>query len=92
MVKKATLDFEAVNGAISLQEVKDGDTVAADTCPRRGIENSDGDMSNDTSGLQLQHTKVCVSNLFRGQQGGWRDDRGGNTERAKANGGAKSLN
>lgn len=70
MVKRATLDFEAVNGEISLQEVKDGDTVAADTCPRRGIENSDGDMSNDTGGLQLQHTKVRVSNMFRGQQGG----------------------
>lgn len=83
MVKRATLDFEAINGEISLLEVEDGDTAAADTCPRRGIENSDVDMSNDTGGLQLQHTKVRVSNLFRGQQGGWRNDRGGEQREPK---------
>lgn len=70
MAKRATLDFEAVNGELGLQEVKDGDTVVADTCGRKGSENSDGDMSNDRWAAAAAHTKVRVSNPFRGQQGG----------------------
>lgn len=77
------VDFDAVNGAMALEWERNENKVAAadtGTDPRRGIENSgDGGDMAVTGGPQLQHRRIRVSNLFRGQQGG----------EAKADSGAK---